>query len=91
MTERPAWQKDAACRGLSPALFFTESHHVDQAVLARAVCATCPVQEECLDYALVNNERFGTWGGRSVKERIALRRERGLSHPWGHALGERSA
>ena len=41
---------------------------------AKRVCATCEVREECLQYALANDERFGIWGGLSERERRKLKR-----------------
>ena len=38
----------------------------------------CPVRDECLIFALTNNERFGTWGGMSELARKALRKK----WPW---------
>jgi len=73
---RPAWQSDAACRGLGPALFFPElGHDRDVPKMAKAICADCPVRSECLEYGI--HERFGIWGGLAIKERrvvLALRR-----------------
>jgi hypothetical protein len=34
----------------------------------------CPIRNECLTYAAVNNEAFGVWGGKSEEERIMMRR-----------------
>lgn len=34
----------------------------------------CPLRNECLLFALVNNERFGVWGGTSEIDRRALRK-----------------
>lgn len=36
---------------------------------AKAVCARCPVTAECLAYALVHDERYGVWGGKTSRER----------------------
>lgn len=36
----------------------------------------CPLLEQCLEFALTNNERYGIWGGTSPDERIQLRKER---------------
>lgn len=38
----------------------------------------CPLLAQCLEFALVNNERHGCWGGTTPEERIAIRRERRL-------------
>ena len=35
---------------------------------ARAVCAVCPIQRECLEYAF-KHEAFGIWGGLTSQER----------------------
>ena len=66
------WQTHGMCLGLDPALFFPErGESTDQ---ARAVCAACPVQTDCLQAALDRKERFGIWGGTSARERKHLRR-----------------
>jgi len=39
---------------------------------AKAICATCPVVEHCLEFATKNDERDGVWGGLTAKERKAL-------------------
>ncbi len=41
---------------------------------AKAICRACPVQGECLSYAVNNGEKFGIWGGKSERERRRLRR-----------------
>lgn len=38
---------------------------------AKAVCATCPVQAECL--AAATDDDHGIWGGLTVAERAAVR------------------
>ncbi len=67
----------AACRGCDPNLFFPE--HGGPTDDAKAVCMSCPVRVECLEFALQNVEKFGIWGGISERERRRLRRERGIS------------
>jgi WhiB family redox-sensing transcriptional regulator len=37
------------------------------------------VREHCLEYALVNGEKFGIWGGMSERERRRIRRQRALA------------
>lgn len=59
------WMEHAACRGCGPALFFpTRGESTAQ---AKAVCASCPVQPQCLEHALQAGEKFGTWGGKSER------------------------
>lgn len=36
---------------------------------AKAICASCPVWEECLDHALRYEEMQGVWGGKTEAER----------------------
>lgn len=71
------WRERAKCLGVSPELFYAERGEKDAFAAGRAVCAACPVREECLQFALVNNERFGMWGGKSPRERQQLRRTQG--------------
>lgn len=70
----PEWVADGLCAQTDPELFFPEKGASTRS--ARSVCAACPVRAACLEYALTNNELVGVWGGTSVQERIALRRER---------------
>ena len=39
---------------------------------AKRICADCPVQRECLEYALRVREPFGIWGGLNETERRSL-------------------
>lgn len=36
--------------------------------------APCPIREDCLVFALINNEKYGVWGGTSEVDRRALRK-----------------
>lgn len=73
--EVPRWHERAVCRSgdVDPALFFPDRGEDQRQV--KAICAACPVREECLEYALVNVERHGIWGGMSEKQRVGLRRK----------------
>jgi WhiB family redox-sensing transcriptional regulator len=70
------WRNRAACAGYHHALFFpvgdADEMRVEQ---AREICMTCPVTEECLEYALETNQRAGIWGGSTEEERKSLRRK----------------
>lgn len=35
----------------------------------------CPLRQQCLDFALLNNEQYGVWGGMTEEDRMALRRK----------------
>ena len=71
------WRARAACSGYPNTLFFPVSDDADDANVERAmaVCAVCPVIEDCLEYALETNQRAGIWGGTSERERKSLRRK----------------
>lgn len=73
--ERPAWQGDAACAGLGTDLFFTDASGQSSAE-AIAVCNTCPVRAECLDWALDNGDIEGVWGGLTPSQRRRRLRRR---------------
>lgn len=45
---------------------------------ARKICATCPVREACLDYALEHRIDHGVWGGTSERERRRILKRRRL-------------
>ncbi|MGH8936667.1 MAG: WhiB family transcriptional regulator [Acidimicrobiia bacterium] len=67
----------AACRDSDPNLFFpvgTTGFALDQIELAKAICRQCPVQDECLQYALETNQESGVWGGFAEDERRRLRK-----------------
>lgn len=48
-----------------------------RAVLAIRICRTCPIETQCLDYAL-RHYVTGIWGGTTERQRQAIRRERGI-------------
>ena len=61
-----SWQSDALCAQTDPEAFFPEKGESTEQ--AKKVCAVCKVQENCLAYALSNDEKFGVWGGLSESE-----------------------
>jgi WhiB family transcriptional regulator, redox-sensing transcriptional regulator len=69
---RQQWLDRAACLQADPDAFYPEKGGSSRA--AKRVCHTCPVQTDCLSYALANDERFGIWGGLSERERRQLKR-----------------
>lgn len=69
-----SWRQDAACAGSDPNLFFPSGDDEAQVDKAKDVCATCPVREACLQYALTTNQTDGVWGGLTGAERRRLRR-----------------
>ncbi len=68
------WRKRADCRGIDPEIFFPATD--EDADEAKAICATCPVHQACLEYALAHREREGVWGGATERERRRIVRQR---------------
>ena len=70
------WRELAACSGREDMLFFppneAEVHFVRA---AKAVCEGCPVQADCLAYAIETSQTEGIWGGLTSRERRAARRK----------------
>lgn len=70
----PSWMDQAICPETDPELFHPETAgHAYIVREAKAVCARCPVRDECLEYALAIDERWGIWGGLLPSERDRLR------------------
>lgn len=72
------WMKDAACAKpeVDPDLFFPVSNNWEKERVekAKSICLTCPVVEQCLSYALENDETYGIWGGLSPEQLHNLKR-----------------
>jgi WhiB family transcriptional regulator, redox-sensing transcriptional regulator len=69
-------RSSAACRSADPDLFFpilSSGPSTAQVAEAKAICAGCPVQRECLAFALRTHQVHGGWGGLSEQERYPLR------------------
>lgn len=71
--EHQTWRDQAVCKDLDFAeidtIFFLGKGKNPQ--VARKFCGQCPVQQECLDYAILYGER-GIWAGTTDKERDAI-------------------
>jgi WhiB family redox-sensing transcriptional regulator len=66
------WEK-ANCQNVGTNAFYMQdeeaaSQRQTKTEYARAICATCPIQMECLTYAF-KHERFGMWGAMTARER----------------------
>ena len=69
------WRLAAACHSADPDLFFPVSstgRSLDQVTQAKRICAGCPVQPECLAFALRTRQAHGVWGGLSEQERYLI-------------------
>jgi WhiB family transcriptional regulator, redox-sensing transcriptional regulator len=61
------WIHRAACKGMDTNIFFPDRGENVKVKLARTVCDGCPVKKECREYG--DMERYGFWGGTSVRRR----------------------
>lgn len=69
-----AWMDEGRCRDHPPEVFFPSD---GVGVLhAQRICATCPVQARCLEYALEERIDHGVWGGASERERRRILKRR---------------
>lgn len=88
------WRKDAACLawGTSNKAVLDLFYQGDRTE-AKQVCATCPVREPCLDWAMGTGEQEGVWGGLTPEERRRLRQSlnRRLTKGWGPNAAFRQA
>lgn len=82
--------RNGKCLGHDPNIFFPfaeksgDSYSArylrgkNNTATAKAICAKCPIIEECLQYSL-RHEPFGIWGGKTERERKTLRRRLGIA------------
>lgn len=76
------WMTDAACAdvGDPDAWFPTEGEHGSTTARVNAICRSCPVARECLDYALSGARQGarvqGIWAATTETQRLLALRER---------------
>lgn len=66
------WRKAAACSTADPEIFFPVSAvgpSREEIARAKAVCAACQVQRQCLQFAITTRQVDGVWGGTTAEER----------------------
>jgi WhiB family redox-sensing transcriptional regulator len=62
------WQDSASCKDMDSGVFL--SGVASRIAIAKAVCATCPVIQECLSFALANEDfEPHVYGGMTGAER----------------------
>ena len=71
------WREQASCTNAPNDLFFPTVGYKGESALALSICEDCPVKAPCLFDAIVNNEKWGVWGGtqRKRRERIMQGKE----------------
>lgn len=70
----PAWHDDAACQDTDPEIFYYPDNERGKARemrerAAKTVCNTCPVKQQCLEWAIDTNDGFAIMGGTTPEER----------------------
>ncbi len=76
------WQVKASCRGPQAEVFFPPAHaerkeeRARREERAKAICCTCSVKADCLEYAIRIREPHGIWGGLNEAERKQLAERR---------------
>lgn len=71
----PRWQRWAACAGMDVNGFYPEREGSKGAIAAaRLVCGGCPVQRQCLAWALDHDE-LGVWAGTTENQRRTMKRQ----------------
>jgi WhiB family redox-sensing transcriptional regulator len=73
------WHQEALCAQTDPEIFFPEGNTTTKQ--AKAICKTCPVSLQCLEYALKRTEVYGIWGGTTATERQRMRAPRRIGRP----------
>lgn len=74
-----SWWDDASCRQVDPELWFPDDN--ENGWHAKRICARCPVQAACLEYAIATRQNAGIWGGHNERDLRRLRSARGLTKP----------
>lgn len=68
------WRELGACSDTPDVDFFVTPDDAVGTARAKALCASCPVADDCLAFAIETNQNEGIWGGTAPAERSRLRR-----------------
>ena len=75
----PEWHLEAQCRVVDKSVFFGSSSPEERPAYtlssirkARAICASCPVFNECISHAIKQREDYGLWAGTTMRQRREL-------------------
>lgn len=90
--QEKGWIHYAACKGQTHLMFPKSHKDISYIPKARALCASCPVSKQCLEYALEFPvaDMHGIWAGMTSRQLQTEQRRRGvgpkrptLSQMWG--------
>lgn len=73
---RVEWSKDSACIGAPEEVFFPERGRPSKNPPYLKFCGSCPVAQECLEWAVVHQAE-GIWGGTTERERKTIQNQMG--------------
>jgi len=70
--------KIPGCRDSDPDAFFPAENAAGYYKPTKAIelCQSCPVIAMCLDFALLNNEIHGIWGGMNTRQRQQFKKRK---------------
>src|ERR1700722_6472528 len=71
------WMENAKCRDADPDLFYPENGKFacPETKTAIRICRSCPVINECLNWAIKTGDSFGVLGGMTPQQRTRYKRE----------------
>jgi len=77
---RKSWFDLASCKGKTELMFPKRHKDITYIAQARAICKTCPVKKDCLEYALEfpSADMHGVWAGLTSRQLAAEQRRRGI-------------
>ena len=67
LNDEGSWTVKANCIGEDTSVFFPGPE--DDPKAAIKICNRCVVRDDCLDWAIKTEERFGIWGATSERAR----------------------
>lgn len=76
----PGWNNKAKCKGATHLMFPRQHKDITYIPIARLICTTCPVQQQCLNYALQYpaGDMHGVWAGMTPRQLANLQQEHNI-------------
>jgi WhiB family transcriptional regulator, redox-sensing transcriptional regulator len=69
------WRAYGHCAEIDPEVWFAVGAREHK--FAKKICQSCPVRQQCLEYAMEAPVDYGVWGGLTERERRRFRRQAG--------------
>lgn len=73
MTANTHWQKRGLCAPVTKDYDPWFADDIQDQIVARSICMSCPVRAQCLIHSLVNDFEYGIFAGLAYEERRPLR------------------